>query len=145
MSHRFDKKTLEELLKIFKQFDLDKDGTISPAELSEALMIFGCKPKKEELDNIINELDKDKSGELNFEEFIKVFTLQNEKTKTNQELIEAFKLIDSENDGYVTSTQLKLLLTKVGEKLSQEEVEEILNEIDPNGEGYIKYMDLLIN
>jgi calcium-binding protein CML len=60
------------------------------------------------------------------------------------ELAHAFKLIDRDNDGFVSTTELEKLLTQLGpEPPSQEEVRLVLSELDRDGDGVITQESLL--
>ena len=56
-----------------------------------------------------------------------------------QELLKAFKTLDYTNSGYLSRQDLVHFLTKVGDKLSDKEITEMLNEADPNNSGKIDY------
>ncbi|OAY40271.1 probable calcium-binding protein CML36 [Manihot esculenta] len=61
------------------------------------------------------------------------------------ELVQAFKLIDRDNDGIVSRTELEALLSRLGaQPPSQEEVESMLSEVDHDGDGCIS-VEALIN
>ena len=56
-----------------------------------------------------------------------------------EELRKAFKVLDYENKGYITSQDLKHFMTKVGDKLSEKEINEMIQEADPQKTGKIQY------
>jgi len=55
----------------FREFDLNGDGTIDRAELDNVFKSMGKQFSKEELDRMISLVDKDQSGTLDYEEFVK--------------------------------------------------------------------------
>ena len=63
----------EEKVEIFKEmfqmFDKDGDGTISTKELGAVLRSLGLNPGQEEIDEMIEEADRDNSGAIDFREF----------------------------------------------------------------------------
>lgn len=134
---------IDECKKIFGEFDRNNDGTISILELGEALRLIGCKPKDSELNQIIKEFDEDNSGFIEFQEFLHIVSINISESNTEEELLEALKILDRDQDGMIACSDLMLLMTTVGERLSEEEAEEIIKEIDPKGEGFIKYADLM--
>lgn len=136
---------LEEAERIFNQFDKNKDGTISVSELEEALKLLGCRVKDSEVLEMVKEFDKDASGNLEFKEFCQIVSAQINESSSDEFLAEALRTIDTNGDGIIPCTDLISLLTSVGPRLSMEEVEEILKEIDPKNEGFIRYNDLLKN
>ena len=60
----------EEKIKTFKEmfqmFDKDGDGTISTKELGAVLRSLGLNPGQEEIDEMIEETDRDNSGAIDF-------------------------------------------------------------------------------
>lgn len=56
---------------------------------------------------------------------------------------EAFRVFDRNGDGTVNAAELRHVLTHIGEKLDEEEVDDLLREADIDGEGLIKYADFV--
>ncbi|OLQ16815.1 EF-hand domain pair family protein [Cryptosporidium hominis] len=60
-------------------------------------------------------------------------------TDTEDELIEAFKVFDRDGNGFISAAELRHVMTNLGEKLSDEEVDEMIREADVDGDGQIMY------
>ncbi|CAF4225763.1 unnamed protein product [Rotaria sp. Silwood2] len=60
------------------------------------------------------------------------------------ELREAFRLFDRDNSGYITINELKEVMLNMGEKLNQEELEDMMREADVNKDGKLDYEGNLI-
>ena len=76
LSATIDMKTMLDdmtLKALFDQFDTDKDGKVSPANIVTALHKIGHTITQEELDKIMFEHDKDQCGNLHYHEFKAVF------------------------------------------------------------------------
>lgn len=58
-------------------------------------------------------------------------------TDSEEEIREAFKVFDRDNNGYITAAELRHVMTSIGEKLSDDEVEEMIREADADGDGKI--------
>jgi len=56
-----------------------------------------------------------------------------------EEICDAFKVFDKEDNGFISAAELRHTLTSLGEKLTDEEVDELLNQSDLEGDGQIKY------
>ena len=50
------------------------------------------------------------------------------ETDAEEELLEAFKVLDPEGFGYINSTELRNVLTSLGEKLTDEELDDMIKE-----------------
>ena len=67
---KMSKEELAEFREIFDLVDKDKGGSISRDELGELMDTLGIRASKEEIDLMINEIDEDNNGEIDFEEFV---------------------------------------------------------------------------
>lgn len=81
---------------------------------------------------------------IDFEEFLKFA----KKTHRDPEeikcsLTEAFKTLDTNGDGFITREELKSVMTKMGERLSEEEAEEMIRKADQNEDGKINYEGMI--
>ncbi|MFS7904093.1 putative EF-hand domain pair protein CML [Helianthus anomalus] len=57
------------------------------------------------------------------------------------ELLQAFRILDADNDGRITRSELKTLLSRIGgsEPVTDEELTVMINEIDADGDGSISF------
>jgi calmodulin len=62
---------------------------------------------------------------------------------TEDDMIDAFKVFDKDGNGSISANELKFVLANTGEKLTQEEIEEMIREIDTDGDGYIDYRQFI--
>lgn len=119
----------------FQLFDKDGDGSITTTELGTVMRSLGQSPTEEDLRQMINEVDADGSGTIDFAEFL---TLMARKIKTKDseaEIVEAFKVFDKDGSGKISADELRQVMHNLGEKLSDKEVEEMIKEADTNGDG----------
>ena len=58
--------------KYFHELDTDKSGMIGPAEIEETLISLGLARTVDDVATIVEELDQDGNGELDFEEFLQM-------------------------------------------------------------------------
>lgn len=79
-------------------------------------------------------------GKIDFLEFVKVMrTRMIEQAEAQRHLKESFKVFVRDNSGFLNVAQMKLVLTQRGDKMTDEEVEEMLSFADPDGSGRINY------
>jgi hypothetical protein len=52
---------------------------------------------------------------------------------------EAFRVFDRNGDGYISAPELRLVMTNLGEKLTDEEVDDMIKEADLDGDGVVSY------
>uniref|UniRef100_A0A4W3INR3 EF-hand calcium binding domain 7 n=1 Tax=Callorhinchus milii TaxID=7868 RepID=A0A4W3INR3_CALMI len=75
--------------------------------------------------------------QLNFDDFCEI--LKREKDTGHNQLLAAFRTLDHNNDGFITHERLCTLLTTKGERMTYEEVKDIVYETDVNGDGKMDY------
>lgn len=63
-------------------------------------------------------------------------------TDSEEEIREAFKVFDRDNNGFISAAELRHVMTSIGEKLTDDEVDEMIREADQDGDGRIDCMDL---
>lgn len=78
-------------------------------------------------------------GKLDFTEVIKILAVKTkEPPETEEYLREAFRAFDKDGSGNITLIELRQIMTNHGEKLSDEEVAEMIQEAD-DGKGEVHY------
>jgi len=50
-----------------------------------------------------------------------------------------FRVFDKNNDGFITADELQHVMTNLGEKLSEEEIADMIKEADLDGDGKVSY------
>ena len=58
---------------------------------------------------------------------------------TQDELINAFRVFDQEENGFISAQQLCHVMTNIGEKLNQAEITEMLKQAGMDSHGQINY------
>ncbi|CAI9118355.1 OLC1v1019915C1 [Oldenlandia corymbosa var. corymbosa] len=71
-------------------------------------------------------------------EFKEAFSLF-DKDGDEEELKEAFKVFDKDQNGYISASELRHVMINLGEKLTDEEVEQMIREADLDGDGQVNY------
>lgn len=132
-----------ECREIFDYFDHDKDGQITIKELGDLLKALGENPTQDELQKMILEIDEDRSGKIDFKEFLELYSRRVEDPDTEEDLIEAFKLFDSDGSGKISPKELRYLLLKLLPHMSEEEAEEVVREADTNADGDIDFKEFV--
>ncbi|XP_076446312.1 calmodulin-alpha-like isoform X1 [Babylonia areolata] len=132
-----------EFKEAFSLFDKDGDGTITTSELGTVMRSLGQNPTEAELQDMINEVDADGNGTIDFEEFLHMMARKMKDTDSEEELREAFRVFDKDGNGFISAAELRHVMTNLGEKLTDEEVDEMIKEADLDGDGMVNYEDFM--
>jgi len=133
----------EEIREAFDLFDTDGSGSIDAKELKIAMRALGFEPKKEEIRKMISEIDKDGSGSIDFEEFLTMMTIKMGQRDSKEEMAKAFRLFDDDETGRVSFKNLKRVSKDLGENLTDEELQEMIDEADREGTGEVSLDDFM--
>ena len=132
------------VLKIcFNLFDTKKQEFLDAEDLGEILRVFGFRPSEEELHEILLEIDEDGSGEIEFGEFCQLcakFLVEEPDEETMKaELKEAFRVYDKEGQGFITTLQLREIISELDQGLTDDALDGIIEEIDEDGSGTMDF------
>ena len=94
---------------------------------------LGQNPTDAEVQDMINEVDVDGSGDMEFPEFCVMMVKKMQETDTENEVKEAYRVFDKDRDGFISASELRMVLAALPEKLSAEEIDEILEAADEDG------------
>ncbi len=130
---------ISECREVFDLFDKDKDGAITVKELGDVMRALGANPTQAELDEMILEVVHDPSQRIEFKEFLDLFAKKMKDPDTEEDLVEAFRVFDHDNDGIISNEELKHVMVTLGEFMSEEEANEMIREADIDGDGLINY------
>ena len=56
-----------------------------------------------------------------------------------------FQVFDKNGDGYISASELRHVMTTLGEKLTDDEVDEMIREADIDGDGKVNYEGKHVN
>ena len=127
----------QEIKEAFDLFDTDGSGTIDAKELKVAMRALGFEPKKEEIRKMIADADRDGSGVIDFPEFLDMMTQKMAERDPREEMLKAFKLFDDDETGKISFKNLKRVAKELGENMTDDEIQEMIDEADRDGDGEI--------
>merc|ERR1712150_172003 len=136
-----------ELREALNEFDTDDGGTITTKELGHAMRAMGMNPTENELLELINEFDTDGSGQIEFPEFCNMMAMVRDNHgggDGDEELIRmAFRVLDKDGSGTITSKEFRHLMTNIGNKLSMIEVDTLITAADRDGDGHLNFEEFV--
>jgi Ca2+-binding EF-hand superfamily protein len=136
--------TEDEVLEIKEAFDLfdnDKSGQIDVEELKTALKNLGIDAKNQTLSNMMADLDRDNSGQIDFDEFIDMMTAKMSDRDTKEDLQKVFRLFlgDDEKSEKIDIKHLKRVAKELNENMSDEELQEMIKRADLDNDGKVDF------
>lgn len=143
------KSQMKEFREAFRLFDKDGDGSITKEELGSVMRSLGQFARVEELREMLLEIDLDGDGNVSFEEFVDILsnmtdaTAESSADQEERELRDAFRVFDKHNRGYITASDLRAVLQCLGEDLDEDEIEDMIKEVDVDGDGKIDFYEFV--
>jgi len=118
--------------------DVNGDGKLSKEEIQNGyLQFFGRSLNDQEVDEMFAKVDADNSGEIDYSEFV-VATMNEKNLLSNNKLQTAFKMFDKDGGGSISTDEIKQVLS-FGQNLDEKVVNEIIKQVDANGDGEISF------
>merc|ERR1712086_422440 len=132
-----------EIKEAFDLFDTDGSGNIDVKELTIAMKALGCEPKPGEIEKMIAESDDDGGGEMGYDEFLKMMTHKILNKDPKDDMLKAFRLFDDDQTGTVSFKNLKRVAKETGQLLTDEELQEMFDDADRDGDGVLNEDEFL--
>ncbi|KFV39517.1 Centrin-1, partial [Gavia stellata] len=133
----------QEIQEAFELFDTDSTRNIDIKELKVAMRTLAVEPKKEEIKKIMSDIDKEGTGKISFNDFLVVMTQKMAEKDSKEEILKAFKLFDDDETGKISFKNLKRVTKELGENLTHEELQEMIEEADRYGDGEVNEQEFL--
>lgn len=143
LKHELTEEQKQEVREAFELFDTDGSGNIDIKELKVAMRALGFEPKKEEIRKMIIDIGKEGSTHISFEDFLNMMTQKMSEKDSKEEILKAFRLFDDDGTGKISFKNLKRVSRELGENLTDEELQEMIDEADRDGDGEINEQEFL--
>uniref|UniRef100_A0A8C5LDC5 EF-hand calcium-binding domain-containing protein 11 n=1 Tax=Jaculus jaculus TaxID=51337 RepID=A0A8C5LDC5_JACJA len=115
---------IAEFKEAFSLFANDGNGTIATEGFGTVMRSLGQNAPEAELQDMINKVGAGGNGTIDFLEFLTMM---------------AFRVFDKDGNGYVSAAELRHVMTNLGGRLIDEEVDEVIREADSDGDGQVNY------
>ena len=126
--------------KAFKQVDRDESGAIPLLLLNKLLKAAGEIISEDEIDSAFEYMKKDKEEDsFTFEEFKKFLRI----VECPERILEAFKSIDRDKNGYLDKDELYIMMSNLGGNITRTEFDSIYNSVDVNNDGKVDYKEFV--
>ncbi|KAF3437188.1 hypothetical protein FNV43_RR19941 [Rhamnella rubrinervis] len=129
---------MEEVQKVFNQFDTNGDGKISVTELDNVLKALGSAVSSDELQRVMADLDTDRDGFIGLDEFA-AFCRSGSDDGGDAELRDAFDLYDGDHNGLISVDELHCVLNRLGMNCSAHDCQRMIRSVDSDGDGNVNF------
>jgi len=92
---------------------------------------------------MINDLDKNNDGTIDFEEFMLLMSGKLGDKDAKEDIVKAFRLFDDDETNKVSFKNLKRVAKELGEAMGDEELQEMIDEADTDGDGEVNEEEFL--
>ncbi len=128
---------------IFGTFDEDESGSITINEIGNIYNALGHEFSENELTDMMKTIDLNKDGYITFHEFLGLYKNHVFFKVQEQKLIQAFKICDCDGNKYVSLDELTRIMHEVGESLDNKQINDMLKEVDKDGDGRINFREFI--
>lgn len=133
----------QEIKEAFDLFNTDGTGRIDAKELKVAMRALGFEPKREEIRRMISEIDRSGSGSIEYQDFLELMTFKMGERDPVEEMRKAFRLFLDDDSDRICLRHLKRVAKELGEAMTEEELQEMIDEADRDGDGEISEEDFV--
>ncbi|TKC38575.1 hypothetical protein EI555_000831, partial [Monodon monoceros] len=120
-------------------FDEDGDSAISTQELGTVLWSLGQNPTEAELRDLVGKLDRDGSSTVGFPELLGLMARKVKGRDAKDQIREAFCIFDKDGNGLMGTAELRHVMTRLGKKPSDQEMDEMIRAADVDGDELVRY------
>jgi len=141
---RLSEEQVQEYQETFQLFDTRGDNNIAAHQLGDVLRALGQNPTEAEVRKC--GFTNDPEHRLSFEQFLPIFSTisKNRDTSAYEDFVEGFRVFDKDQNGSISAAELRHLLTSLGERMTDEEVNELFIGQEDT-QGNINYEEFVKN
>jgi len=140
----FSEDQVAEFQEAFALFDTRGDGMIPASQVGEVLRALGQNPTEADVRRLTQQSNQKTEGRVSFETFLPILQAVSAKkiTDTVDDFIEGLRHFDKDGNGFISSAELRHMLTSLGEKMTEEEVESLIHGQE-DSQGNINYEEFV--
>lgn len=138
----FSEDAVAEFQETFMLFDTKGDGMIPSNQVGDVLRALGQNPTESEVRRLVQ--DQRNDGRISFETFLPILQAVSSKPikDTVDDFVEGLRHFDKDGNGFISSAELRHMLTSLGEKMSEEDVEALIHGQEDSS-GNINYEEFV--
>merc|ERR1712151_146908 len=134
---------VNELKEAFDTFDADLSGMISVSELIACFKKLGFDEKHGAVTEMLQDIDQDGNGEIDFGEFFALMTMKFSKDTPREDIEKVFKQFDADKSGDISIANLKAIARQMGDEIGDAQLADVLKTADLDGDGLVTLEDFV--
>ena len=96
-----------------------------------------------EVREIIDEVDEDKNGTIDFHEFLSLMARKMKIIDKEDELLDAFKLLDLDGSGKISKYELRYIILSTESGFTGDEIEDLFKKLEIDDDGNIDLLEFI--
>ncbi|KAK8894758.1 hypothetical protein M9Y10_023195 [Tritrichomonas musculus] len=131
----------------FKGIDSEDTGKIEVKDIGKLLENLDVDVTDAKLQEIITKNELKETDKITYDKFLSIYTECIKEKLSRNDFLAALEVFDEDHDGKITRDELVNLLDNLGESITQEDMNELVQLSDPDNKGTIEYaviVDLLM-
>ena len=140
---RFTELEVEKFKEAFAFFDRNGDHSMKVEDVPLAMRAMGALVTKQQITALIRKYDPDRSGKVDEQDYMRMMAEVKDSPDNIEMVRGAFSSFDKQGRGMLSSEEMKHVLTRIGDTLTADEMNNFLGMIDFAGEGVVNMGDLL--
>jgi len=131
-----------EIQEVFSLFETRGNGKVEASKIGDILRALGLNPTEGDVQKLVGEVKE--GGAIAFQSFLPLYVAvakkKDENTSTAEDFIEGFRVFDKDANGTISSAELRHLLTTLGEKMEEVDVENLIAPFEDQHEDFVKHI-----
>jgi Ca2+-binding EF-hand superfamily protein len=128
-----------ELKEAFTLFDSEQRKALDARELKAAIRAMGFDVKKEQVIKMMGEIGKGSTDFVSMEDFVDIMRDKMFEKGSKEEIMKIFQLFDDEQSGKISFRNLKKIAIEIGENITDDEIRDMIDEADRDGDGALNF------
>ncbi|XP_044962508.1 probable calcium-binding protein CML9 [Hordeum vulgare subsp. vulgare] len=144
MAAKLTREQADECKEVFDLFDGDEDGRIAAGELVTALRSLGQNVDEAEARGFLEDAGAGAgAAAVDLPTFLAVAARKANAGVSAKRLVECLDAFDDDGSGVIPAEQLRQVMLTHGDRLTEEEADELVRKADPRGEGRVQCKELV--
>ena len=127
----------------FSFFGSTGEDAIEKEDINKVMRSLGLKPSEEDISEMLFVIEQDGNPQITFPYFLSLMADKMQDSDSEQQLLSAFDVFDKHKNGQIAIEDFKGVVGNLGEKLTPNEIREIIREADKDGDGQIDYVEFV--